>query len=130
MLLSRACFWGGCFRITIEPILTPTPIATPTQSPTPYHKPTPTPHSKPTLYDAYEDMQQNILDQLKAPSTATFCDYADCEFVVYDDGSIVVKGWVDAQNSYGAMLRTHFRSTVTYDAQGNADIYSMLFPVD
>ena len=75
-------------------------------------------------------MQQDILDQLKAPSTATFCKYSDCDFTIYDDGTIAIEGWVDAQNSYGAMLRTHFRSNVAYDDQGNAEIYSIIFPVN
>jgi hypothetical protein len=44
---------------------------------------------------------------LKAPSTAEFDD-ANTRIWLFPDSSVVVKGSVDAQNSFGAMLRNNF----------------------
>jgi len=44
---------------------------------------------------------------LKAPSTADFCSYSDA--TIYPSGTgYTVTGWVDAENSFGAMLRAEF----------------------
>lgn len=48
---------------------------------------------------------------LKAPSTADFCGYSDA--TIYPSGAgYIVSGWVDAQNSYGAMIRSTFSVTL------------------
>lgn len=48
---------------------------------------------------------------LKAPSTAVFSDL-DETAIAEDNGMYTVTGWVDAQNSFGAMLRTPFSIVV------------------
>ena len=49
---------------------------------------------------------------LKAPSSARFSEYANTDWdKTYDDGITqyyVVDGWVESQNSFGAMLRSKF----------------------
>ncbi len=44
---------------------------------------------------------------LKAPSTAVYSDLNETA-IAENDGMYTVTGWVDAQNSYGAMIRTPF----------------------
>lgn len=57
----------------------------------------------------------NIVEgSLKAPSTAKFCSYVDAKVTHLGNGEYKVTGWVDSQNSYGAMMRSNF--TVTYTA--------------
>lgn len=48
---------------------------------------------------------------LKAPSTAAFSDL-DETTIAEDNGTYTVTGWVDAQNSYGALIRTPFSIVV------------------
>lgn len=50
---------------------------------------------------------------LKAPSTAEFQNYDQFTIIGGVDGSYIVGGYVDAQNSFGAKLRTKFHCTVT-----------------
>src|SRR5262245_38063453 len=59
-----------------------------------------------TAAQACEDA---VKDQLKAPSTAKFTNerYTD------SDPSWLVTGDVDAQNSFGAMIRSHFTCDLT-----------------
>lgn len=62
------------------------------------------------------------LQLLKAPATAKFCSLE--EMTVTEAGEkYYVSGYVDSQNSYGAMVRTPFKLTVFKDNEGwkNAD---------
>ena len=56
----------------------------------------------------YIVMAKNLLEQyLKSPSSAKYCNSND--LILKRNGSIVsVSGWVEAQNSYGAMIRSDF----------------------
>ncbi|WP_289088255.1 hypothetical protein [uncultured Veillonella sp.] len=49
---------------------------------------------------------------LKAPKTADFCNSSDYEFSI-NNGIGTITGYVDAQNSFGAMIRSYF--TAEYD---------------
>lgn len=49
---------------------------------------------------------------LKAPSTAAFSGL-DETTIAEDNGTYTVTGWVDAQNSFGAMIRTPFSILVS-----------------
>lgn len=55
-------------------------------------------------------------ERLKAPSTAKFPGISEYQFSK-DKGIATVAGYVDAQNSYGAMLRTRF--TMIYDVKND-----------
>jgi len=83
-----------------EPLPNPTPLPpTPTRTPIPTRTPYPS--------DARVYAKEFILDRLRAPSTAKFP--WGSEFTVTNSGKIwVVKSYVDAQNGFGAMIRTHF----------------------
>jgi len=56
-------------------------------------------------YDAFYIAKNVVESALKAPSTAEFCDFDESRVTRYGD-IVTVKGFVDAQNSFGAMLRS------------------------
>lgn len=49
-----------------------------------------------------------VKEKLKAPSTAKFPWYDDSYVTVLDDGRYLVKAYLDAENSYGAKIRSNF----------------------
>lgn len=62
----------------------------------------------PNKYEAIRYCEDQIRDQLKAPSTAKFdSDSSD------ESSPFTVTGSVDAENSFGAMIRSDFQCTVT-----------------
>lgn len=66
------------------------------------------------IRDAFQASKKEVKSQLKAPSTAKFATELDEEskYKINDDESVVIQSYVDAQNSFGAMIRTNFRCTV------------------
>ena len=66
---------------------------------------------------AFSCAKEIVKGDLKAPSTAKFCQQGDAKIYHLGNGTYCVIGWVDAENSYGAMLRTEY--IVTYDATEN-----------
>ena len=63
-------------------------------------------------------MAQDFVEQrLKTPSTAKFPLQAD-RILRSSEGCFIVSSYVDAQNNYGAMVRTHFLCEVC-TADGN-----------
>ncbi len=60
-----------------------------------------------TRHKIYEIFCNEIRATLKAPSTAVFCKEEELIInQVY--GIYLASGWVDSQNSYGAMIRTYY----------------------
>lgn len=57
--------------------------------------------------------------RLKAPSTAQFLDDPTIDVNYPSRGAYRVSGSVDAQNSYGAMLRSRYECRVYRDGAGN-----------
>ena len=57
-----------------------------------------------SLYECY---CENVKRGLKAPATAVFCKPEELQ-IKEIEGVYTVSGWVDSQNSYGAMIRTPF----------------------
>lgn len=57
--------------------------------------------------DAYTTSKRIIEKVLKAPSTATFQSY-DKSMISVSGDTYTVNGYVDAQNSFGAMLRSYY----------------------
>lgn len=52
-----------------------------------------------------------IKDNLKNPSGAKFCGYDELHINQEENGTFLVTGWVDATNSFGAVLRNDFQVT-------------------
>lgn len=62
--------------------------------------------------------------RLKAPSSAKFPRYDDSQVAYIGDCEFTVRSYVDAQNSFGAMLRSNYYVRLKYDA--NADRYFLI----
>lgn len=62
---------------------------------------------------AWDMCSEFVRDRLKAPKTADFAEYRDVGTSVIRSGRrFVVDGYVDAENSFGANLRTQYICTV------------------
>lgn len=70
-----------------------------------------------TNVEAFTCAEEIVEGNLKAPSTARFCKVTEATVTALGGGEYEVKGWVDAENSFGAMIRSEF--TVTYTALKN-----------
>lgn len=53
-----------------------------------------------------------VTDQLKAPASADFQSNPEVKYV--GDSAFIVKGYVDAQNSFGANIRSYYTAKVKY----------------
>ena len=67
-----------------------------------------------------------VQDELKSPSTATFCQYTDMTATSLGDDRWKVTGYVDAENSFGAVVRQNWSVTLTLTDSGFKD-YSVSF---
>lgn len=66
-----------------------------------------------------------IKDRLKSPSTAKFQNHPVVVFV--GDSSFIVDGYVDSENSFGAMLRTKYRAKVKFiRMRGDDEVWRLL----
>ena len=66
--------------------------------------------------DASRTAQRYVKSRLKCPSTAEFPD-ASVASISCEDSVYTVFSYVDAQNSFGAMIRTYYEVTLTYDSE-------------
>lgn len=74
--------------------------------------------------------KQKVLDaitprvkaSLKSPSSAVMCPASDLIITSKSANEYLVSGYVDSQNSYGAMLRTNFKYIINVDNNGNIGI--------
>lgn len=68
--------------------------------------------SVPDTRMAYITSQVYVRDQLKAPSTADFPFSGDPEVVIkhLSGQRYQVNAYVDSENSFGAMIRTHYKA--------------------
>lgn len=71
---------------------------------------------------AYVMANEFVLQRLKAPSTAQFPTMRSSGVSISHQGSCthIVSGYVDAQNSFGAMLRTTYTATLQYQRERNS----------
>lgn len=67
-----------------------------------------------------------VEDTLKAPSTAEFCSYSEMEATNLGGNEWKITGYVDAENSFGAMLREYWTVRLTLTDSGFTD-YSVQF---
>ena len=66
---------------------------------------------------AYTVAQNIVEEQLKAPSTAEFCSIKEASITCEDD-VWTVTGWVDAENSFGVMLRNEYTVRFKFKSSG------------
>lgn len=64
--------------------------------------------SGPDEIGAFVMSQSFVEKRLKAPSTADFCSYSDATVTDLGGGRFRVSAYVDAQNSFGAKIRTRY----------------------
>lgn len=64
---------------------------------------------------AYIMCQEFVRDRLKAPASAEFPRYTRAD-IVNTENRWKVEGWVDAENSFGARVRTSYYCILTYSA--------------
>ncbi|MEP1230773.1 MAG: hypothetical protein ABJG88_08865 [Litorimonas sp.] len=58
--------------------------------------------------EAYIYAKQIIRPQLKSSRSAKFGSYGQTDIKVYQNCEFLIKGYVDAQNGFGAMIRSHY----------------------
>ncbi|CNI09636.1 putative cell division protein [Yersinia frederiksenii] len=64
---------------------------------------------------AYVHSKDLIAKSLKSPSTAKFSSYSDTSVISNGECNFAIDGYVDAQNSFGAVIRTRFNATIRFD---------------
>lgn len=67
-----------------------------------------------------------VKDNLKSPSTADFCSYSEMTAENLGGDKWKISGYVDAENSMGAMLRQNWTVTLTLTSSGFTN-YSVTF---
>lgn len=72
-------------------------------------------------HDAWVCAQNIVKEELKSPSTADFCSYPDASITNMGNDRYMVEGYVDAENSFGAEIRTDFTVTLTLTKSGYKD---------
>jgi len=76
--------------------------------------------------DAKICAKKAVEDRLKAPSTADFCSYTEMDATYLGDDRWKITGYVNAENSFGAMVRQNWTVTLTLTASGFTD-YNVTF---
>ena len=80
-------------------------------------------HDETTSYIIAQDIVESYL---KSPSSAKFCRESECSIQHLGNGEYMVTGWVEAQNSYGAMLHQEFIVTYTATEKGYTNGYCVM----
>jgi hypothetical protein len=84
-----------------------------------YAKPVATPQVRQYSHaEAYAEAEAIISKYLKSPSTAKFPSIVDVDIKDLGDGGFQVEGYVDAQNSFGAMLRQNWQMVFQFVGDG------------
>ena len=77
-----------------------------------------------TSWTAYDYAQEIVKNNLKSPASAVFPDYQESFVNELGKYEWRVETYVDAQNSFGAMLRTNFTIVVKHDRKNQKWSYS------
>lgn len=76
--------------------------------------------------EAYNCAKEKVEDVLKSPSSADFPSMFSIDYDNFGD-SWTVNGYVDAQNSFGASLRSDFRCSLTIPNRGSCSGYCSVY---
>jgi len=77
--------------------------------------------------DAYFAVEMTVKKRLKSPSSADFCGYHSAKISYDGNRTYTVAGYVDAQNSFGAAMRTSFVGQVKQVSEYNWKLISLIF---
>ena len=80
-------------------------------------QPPPISSKPPDRADIYLVAKEFVTQRLKAPSTADFPSSNHAEIINISDNKWQVRSYVDAQNSFGAKLRSNFTALVVYNSK-------------
>lgn len=69
----------------------------------------------PDKYEVISVAEKFVKNNLKAPSTAEFSPLSETTINIFKDNSVWVDGYVDAQNSFGAMIRSKYSVKMIYN---------------
>jgi hypothetical protein len=105
----------------VQPTVTATPLPTSTPTPTATLDPSIS-RTDPESRIACNMSEDFVKERLKSPSTAKFptaFDYINGDgcMALFNNGVWTLSSWVDSQNSFGAMIRSHYVAQLTYDAE-------------
>lgn len=73
--------------------------------------------------DAWVCAQDIAKSSLRSPSTAKFCSYVDASITCTGGNDYTVSGYVDAENGFGATVRSYFTVTLTLTEKGYTNGY-------
>jgi|GEM_PF-3592956 len=76
------------------------------------------------LPEAWELAKDAISDKLKAPASAKFPEYNIHFMKPFMGNSVLITSYVDAQNSFGALLRTKFVCVAKYNDKDEWELVS------
>ena len=77
--------------------------------------------------EVYATAEAVISKYLKAPSTAKFPRMSEVGISRLEDNGFKVEGYVDSQNSYGAMIRSPFTTIFQFHNESDvADVYAVM----
>ncbi len=78
-----------------------------------------------TAWLLYTEARELVRERLKSPRGAVFSDRASVSVRRLYDGAIEVLGWVEAENSFGASIRTHWTATIRAAGIGDWSLISL-----
>lgn len=67
-------------------------------------------------------LKAHIKARLRSPSTADFASYSQTQFNHEPECRMLIRGYVDSQNGFGATIRTHYTGITRYDAASKSFI--------
>lgn len=73
-------------------------------------------------YGAWSNCQELQTKQLKAPASAGYPTLSELTWSKSGSTWTFTRAWVDAENSFGANIRTYFNCTVTDVGGGQVDV--------
>jgi hypothetical protein len=76
-------------------------------------------------YGAYAVCQQQLEQQMKAPSTADWPALSDVHWAMTDQ-TFTASGYVDAENSFGAQIRATWTCTATHQTGDTYEVSAIL----
>ncbi len=71
-------------------------------------------------------LKTHIKSKLKSPSTASFIGVMDTQFTPMTECRMLIKGYVDSQNGFGATIRTHYTAITRYNAEKKSIVIDSL----
>jgi len=82
-------------------------------------------NNSPDEYSIIATAEEFIKQKLKSPSTAEFSSLGESKVNQFENGECWVSGYVDAQNSFGAMIRNNYVVKMRYNNNGTFSLIDL-----